>query len=308
MRIIFAGTPAFAVPALNALLSAHTILAVYTQPDRPAGRGLELKSSPVKELAQKHRIQVQQPHKLGESLPALRAAKPDVMIVVAYGMLLPPPVLTIPTFGCINVHASLLPRWRGAAPIARAIQAGDTRTGATIMQMDEDLDTGPILAQLETDILATDTAASLHDRLANLGADLLLSTIAALAGGGLRPRAQDEVRASYARKLGKEEAAIDWAEPAVSLHRKIRALNPAPVARTKLAGEVLRIWDVGPLTAATTERALPGTILRCDTAGIYVQTGAGTLVLTRLQAAGARVLHVSDFLNGHPLAPGDRFD
>jgi len=306
MNLIFAGTPAFAVPALEALLRAgHRIRAVYTQPDRPAGRGRKLAASPVKRSAQTHGIEIRQPEKISGEEKILQADAPEAMIVIAYGLLLPPPILAIPRHGCINVHASLLPRWRGAAPIPRAIEAGDTETGVSIMQMEAGLDTGPVLAEARTPIHASDTAQTLHDRLAQLGADALVATLDRLARGAVTPQAQDAAGACYAKKLRKEESALDWARPATELHRKIRALNPWPVAATRWRGKTLRLWELGPLEERHAAGA-PGTIVQADPAGIRVRTGDGVLTVTRLQAEGGKILAAGDFLNGHPLAAGDR--
>ncbi|MHB1140131.1 MAG: methionyl-tRNA formyltransferase [Sulfuricaulis sp.] len=308
MDLIFAGTPAFAVPALEALLRAgHRIHAVYTQPDRPAGRGRKLAASPVKQCAQTRGIEVRQPEKISGEEKILRADAPDAMIVIAYGLLLPPPILAIPRHGCINVHASLLPRWRGAAPIPRAIEAGDSQTGVSIMQMEAGLDTGPVLAEARTPIHESDTARTLHDRLAQLGAETLVATLERLARGAVTPQPQDNAGACYAKKLSKEEARLDWTRPAIALHRKIRAFNPWPVASTVWRGKTLRLWEVGPLEARTGSGAdVPGTILRADAAGIRVLTGDGVLTLTRLQAEGGKILAAGEFLNGHQLAAGDR--
>jgi methionyl-tRNA formyltransferase len=306
MNLIFAGTPQFAVPALEALLHAgHRIRAVYTQPDRPAGRGRKLAASPVKQCAQSHGIEIRQPEKISGEKTILHADTPDAMIVIAYGLLLPPPILAIPRHGCINVHASLLPRWRGAAPIPRALEAGDTETGVSIMQMEAGLDTGPVLAEARTTIHATDTAQTLHDRLAQLGAETLVATLERLVRGAVTPQPQDNAGASYAKKLRKEESLLDWAQPAMVLHRKIRALNPWPVASTVWRGKTLRLWEVGPLEVRSGPGA-PGTIIQADTTGIRVQTGDGVLTVTRLQAEGGKILAAGDFLNGHKLAAGDR--
>ena len=308
MRLVYAGTPAFAVPTLDALRRAgHTIAAVYTQPDRPAGRGRRDTASAVKEYALTHGLTLYQPSTLRTEAERLGAVNADVMIVVAYGLLLPAAILAIPRLGCINVHASLLPRWRGAAPIARAIEAGDADTGITIMQMEQGLDTGPMLAQARVPIEATDTAASLRDRLATLGAEQLVATLAILERGRVEPQAQDNARACYAPKLDKHEAAIEWQLPAVVLHRKIRAFNPWPVATTLWHGEILRLWDVGPLAADDSEPAAPGTVVRADASGIAIATGAGVLRVTRLQAPGAKAMSAAEFVNGRRLSTGDRF-
>lgn len=306
MNLIFAGTPAFAVPALEALLRAgHRLLAVYTQPDRPAGRGRQICASPVKQWALEHGAEIRQPEKFGDEESRLRADAPDAMIVIAYGLLLPASVLTIPRFGCINVHASLLPRWRGAAPIPRAIEAGDAVTGVSIMQMEAGLDTGPVWAEARIPIHENDTAQTLHDRLAPLGAVTLVTALENLVHGKLSPQAQNQARACYAKKLRKDEAPLDWNQPARVLHRKIRALVPWPVARTAWHGQTLRLWEVGPLPEPSASGA-PGTIVRADAAGIDVLTGDGVLRLTRLQSEGGKILAAGDFLNGHRLAAGDR--
>ena len=306
MNLIFAGTPAFAVPALEALLRAgHRIRAVYTQPDRPAGRGRKLAASPVKQCALIHGLEIRQPEKISGEEKILCHDAPEAMIVIAYGLLLPPAVLAIPRHGCINVHASLLPRWRGAAPIPRAIEAGDTVTGVSIMQMEVGLDTGPVLAELRTPIHETDTAQTLHDRLAPLGADVLVATLERLTRSAITPQSQDATGACYAKKLRKAESLLDWDQPAKILHRKIRALIPWPVASTTWGGKTLRLWELGPLEASATA-GLPGTIVQADASGIRVQTGNGTLSLTRLQAEGGKILSAGDFLNGHKLAAGDR--
>jgi methionyl-tRNA formyltransferase len=307
MNLIFAGTPAFAVPALEALLRAgHTVCAVYTQPDRPAGRGRKLAASPVKQCAQAHGIEVRQPQKISGEEEILRGDAPDAMIVIAYGLLLPPSILAIPRHGCLNVHASLLPRWRGAAPIPRAIEAGDAETGVCIMQMEAGLDTGPVLAEARTPIHDDDTAQTLHDRLALLGAETLVATLELLERGAVTYRPQDNARACYAKKLSKEEARLDWTRPAVALQRQIRALNPWPVASTTWRGKTLRLWEAGPPEAAHGGARAPGAIVRADATGIRVQTGDGVLTLARLQAEGGKILTAGDFLNGHKLAAGDR--
>ncbi|OGI47833.1 MAG: methionyl-tRNA formyltransferase [Candidatus Muproteobacteria bacterium RBG_16_65_34] len=306
MNLVFAGTPAFVVPALEALIRAgHKILAVYTQPDRPAGRGRRLAAGPVKEFALAHGLEVRQPERLQGRAGELRALNPEAMIVIAYGVILPPDVLAVPKYGCLNVHASLLPRWRGAAPIARALEAGDTVTGVTVMQMDAGLDTGPMLLKAETPIRDTDTAQTLHDRLAEIGAQTLVAALEQLGRGALRPEPQNAAQAGYAKKLKKEEARIDWSAPAAVIHRKIRAFNPYPVACTAFNGRVLRLWEVGPLEPAPT-RGTPGEIVRADAGGIRVRAGDAIVNVTRLQAEGAKALSAAEFLNGTRLAPGDR--
>ncbi|HYM47371.1 MAG TPA: methionyl-tRNA formyltransferase [Burkholderiaceae bacterium] len=307
MNLVFAGTPQFAVPALAALLSAdHRVIAVYTQPDRPAGRGRKLMASAVKQYALDHGLPLHQPAKLRDAEAELQALAPDAIIVIAYGQLVIPAILAIPKYGCINVHASLLPRWRGAAPIARAIEAGDAVTGVTIMRMDAGLDTGPMLASAETPIHATDTAATLHDRLAQLGAQTLVPVLTALARNELTAQPQPPTGTCYAPKLKKEEALLDWSQPARVLHYKIRAFNPYPVALTSFRGKSLRLWDVGALAADVTGDAAPGTIVAADKSGVQVQTGAGQLLLTRMQAQGGKTLAAHDFINGSRVQPGER--
>mgnify|MGYP003558273293 FL=1 len=306
MNLIFAGTPEFAVPALKALLDAgHTILAVYTQPDRPAGRGRKLGMSAVKEFALERGLRVHQPVTLKSESEAdtLRALKPDALIVIAYGLILPRSILSIPQYGCINVHASLLPRWRGAAPIQRAIEAGDAKTGVTIMQMDAGLDTGAMLAAAETTIGADDNAATLHDRLAALGGRLLVDTLAQLARGAVVPQTQDNALATYAAKLKKEEARLDWNADAALLARRIRAFNPWPVAYTTLAGQTLRLWQAYAENASPVAQP-PGTVLAADADGVRVQCATGVLRITRLQLEGGKVLDAHAFLNGRPLPAG----
>jgi methionyl-tRNA formyltransferase len=304
MNLVFAGTPEFAVPSLEAIVGAgHRVLAVYTQPDRPAGRGRKLVASAIKNAALAHGLPVHQPAKLSAAIDELTALAPEVMIVVAYGQLLRPDILAIPRHGCINVHASLLPRWRGAAPIARAIEAGDGVTGVTIMRMDAGLDTGPMLAVAETPIHEHDNAATLHDRLARLGAQTLVPVLEQLATGTRAARAQPDTGATYAPKLKKDEAAIDWAQPAVGLHRKIRAFNPYPVAMTTLRGKPLRVWDVGAVDAGS---GAPGEIVGADRHGLRVQTGAGILTLTKLQSEGGKVLAAAEFINGCRVQRGER--
>ena len=308
MNLVFAGTPEFAVPALHALLDAgHTLRAVYTQPDRPAGRGRKLGVSAVKQAALARGLEIRQPLTLKseEETQALKSLKPDALIVIAYGLILPPAILTIPRFGCINVHASLLPRWRGAAPIQRAIEAGDEMTGITIMQMDAGLDTGAMLALAATPIHAHDTAASLHDRLAEIGAPLLATTLARLERGEITPQAQESAHATYARKLSKDEARIDWTTDAAALARRIRAFNPWPVAHTTIEGQTLRLWNAVELTAGAATQP-PGTLLGADAHGIQVQCGRGVVCLTQLQSEGGKVLDAPAFLNGLPLPPGTR--
>jgi methionyl-tRNA formyltransferase len=307
MKLVFAGTPAFAVPSLVALLDAgHDILAVYTQPDRPAGRGRKLTPSPIKQCATSHGLICHQPAKLDQALAQIKQLHPDLMVVIAYGQILSASVLVIPRHGCVNVHASLLPRWRGAAPIARAIEAGDREIGVSLMQMDVGLDTGPVWTQASTPIHDNDTAQTLHDRLAELGAQTLRTALPQIARGETRPQPQDDSHACVARKLAKAEAPLDWTQEAYVLHCKIRALNPWPVATTRFHDRILRLWEVGPMPEAATSDKPPGTVLAAEASGVRVQTGRGVLTLTRLQAPGGQPLAARDFLNGHRLVPGDR--
>ena len=302
MKIVYAGTPAFAVPALQALVaSEHTVCAVYTQPDRPAGRGRKLQASPVKQFALAQAIPVHQPDSLKDrdSQQQLAALQADLMVVVAYGLILPPVVLALPRYGCVNIHASLLPRWRGAAPIQRAILAGDAATGITLMQMDAGLDTGAMLLQKPCAILDSDTAQSLHDRLAPLGAAALMELLPQIATGTLAPRPQDETQACYAKKLSKSEALLDWQCDAAQLQRQVRAFNPWPVAQTFYAGLALRIFAAQ--TIDETSAALPGSVLRADVAGIDVATGRSVLRITELQLPGGRIMSAADFIHAHAL-------
>ena len=306
MNIVFAGTPDFAVASLKALHeSKHQVIAVYTQPDRPAGRGRKTASSPVKQYAVAHGLPVYQPLSLKtpDAANELRALAPDIMVVVAYGLLLPETVLNLPARGCINVHASLLPRWRGAAPIQRAIEAGDASTGITIMQMDKGLDTGDMIIQCETPIGPDETAGLLHDRLADLGAQALLEALALLERNAAHPVKQNEREATYARKLEKTEAQIDWSTDAQSLARRVRAFNPWPVAASQWQGKRLKILEAGvrPGPCKT-----PGTIHAKGTDSIDVCTGDGLLAVTRLQLEGGKPMRAADFTNGHTVRPGDR--
>lgn len=302
MKIVYAGTPAFAVPALQALVaSEHTVCAVYTQPDRPAGRGRKLQASPVKQYALTQSIPVHQPDSLKDrdSQQQLAALQADLMVVVAYGLILPPAVLAMPRHGCVNIHASLLPRWRGAAPIQRAILAGDATTGITLMQMEAGLDTGAMLLQKPCAISDSDTAQSLHDRLAPLGAAALLELLPQIVSATLAPQPQDEAQASYAKKLSKSEALLDWHQDATHLQRQVRAFNPWPVAQTFYAGLALRIFAAQVIEE--TSSALPSSVLCTSAAGIDVATGRGVLRITELQLPGGRVMRAADFIHAHAL-------
>ena len=298
MRIVFAGTPDFAVPCLRAAAARNEVVAVYTQPDRPAGRGRGLTPSPVKREAIARGIPVLQPEnfKAQVSRDALAALQPDVMVVVAYGLILPQSVLDIPAHGCWNVHASLLPRWRGAAPIQRAIQAGDTETGVCLMQMERGLDTGPVLLSQSVPVGEGDTGGQLHDRLAELGAQVLSDGLGLLRAGILPvARAQPEEGATYAHKLDKAEARLDWTQPAVALARTVRAFNPWPMAEVQLAGERVRIH--GAVALPLGHRAAPGTVLLAGRDGIDVACGEGALRIRVLQREGGRAITAADYLN-----------
>jgi methionyl-tRNA formyltransferase len=301
MRIVFAGTPDFAVPSLRAAAQRNEVVAVYTQPDRPAGRGRELTPSPVKREALLRGIEVVQPENFRPvvSKDALRALKPDLMIVVAYGLILPQSVLDIPTYGCWNVHASLLPRWRGAAPIQRAIEAGDTQSGVCLMQMEKGLDTGPVLLSQALDIGANDTGGQLHDRLAALGAQVLGDGLALLRAG-IRPvpKAQPEIGVTYANKLDKAEAKLDWSQPAIVLANKVRAFNPWPMAEAVVAGERLRLH--GAVAVDEGHNVAPGTLLRAARDGLDVACGEGVLRIRVLQREGGKAITAADYLNGRP--------
>lgn len=300
-RIVYAGTPDFAVPALRRLIESNAnVVAVYTQPDRPAGRGRALMAGPVKALAAKHDIPVLQPASLRDegAQAELAAWRPDLMIVAAYGLILPQSVLDIPTLGCWNIHASLLPRWRGAAPIQRAIEAGDRRTGVCIMRMEAGLDTGPVYHRLETAIGPDDTGGSVHDRLAVLGSDALLECLAQLRRGELaEPEPQDESAAIYAPKLSKAEAELDFAEPAIMLERRIRAFDPWPVSWCVLSGRRLRIYRAKADPRG--HDAYPGSILDSSREGIEIATGEGRLRLLELQREGSRRMSVADYINAN---------
>ncbi len=304
MKLIFAGTPEFAAQALAAIVAAgHEVALVLTQPDRPAGRGMTLQPSAVKKLALERGIEVFQPPSLRDAEAQARVAAigAEVMVVAAYGLILPQAVLDMPRFGCINIHASLLPRWRGAAPIQRALLAGDAETGVCIMQMEAGLDTGPILLRSAFPISATDTTATLHDRLAELGGELVVQ---ALAGLPLPAQLQLVAGVTYAHKIEKAEAAIDWRRPVAELDRHVRAFNPFPGGQASFGGSVVKIWSAAP----TDGRGQPGEVLRVEKHAIVVACGEGALALSELQKAGGKRLPVQQFLAGHPLQAGDRFD
>jgi methionyl-tRNA formyltransferase len=301
MRIVFAGTPDFAVPSLRAAAQRNEVVAVYTQPDRPAGRGRELTPSPVKREALLRGIEVVQPEnfKAAVSKAALRALQPDLMIVVAYGLILPQSVLDIPTYGCWNVHASLLPRWRGAAPIQRAIEAGDRESGVCLMQMEKGLDTGPVLLSQALEIGANETGGQLHDRLAALGAQVLADGLGLLrAGIRPQPQLQPEEGVTYAHKLDKAEARLDWSQPASVLANKVRAFNPWPMAEAMVAGERLRLHGAVALDEA--HSATPGSLLRAGRDGLDIACGGGVLRIRTLQREGGRAITAADYLNGRP--------
>ena len=304
MRLVFAGTPRFAVPALEALAAAgHELAAVLTQPDRPAGRGLAAAAGPVKQVAQRRGVPVLQPPTLKDAAVQARLADlaPDALVVAAYGLILPQAVLDIPRLGALNIHASLLPRWRGAAPIERALLAGDPVTGVCIMQMDAGLDTGPVLLRDELPIASEDTAGTLHDKLAALGARLI---VAALASGALRPTPQPTEGVTYAAKIEKHETRLEWSRSANEVERQVRAFNPAPGAGARMRGAELKLWRATVVEA----RGAPGAVLAAGADGISVACGDGALRLEELQRAGGRRLPAAAFLRGFPLAPGDRFE
>jgi methionyl-tRNA formyltransferase len=327
LRLAFAGTPAFAVPALEALAARHAVAAVFTQQDRPAGRGRSLQMSAVKQRAVELGIPVHQPasFKSAEALELLRGLEVDAFIVVAYGLILPPAALAIPRFGCLNIHASLLPRWRGAAPIQRAILAGDRRSGVTIMRMEAGLDTGPMLAASCVDIDAHETSKSLHDRLAPLGATLVCEVLEDLSRGAAREVPQPTEGVTYAAKIDKAEALIDWQDDAAAIARKVHAFDPWPIAETRLHGAQLRIWEaqavlqgatdpLAPVAAASPggasspgsasspgNAAVPGCVLAATAAGIDVACGRGLLRIQRLQLPGRKPLTAQQFATAQPL-------
>ena len=309
MRIVFAGTPDFAATALKALLEAgYNLVGVYSQPDRPAGRGRKLMPSPVKQVALDAGIPVFQPVSLKpeDAQRELAALKPDVMIVAAYGLILPKAVLNIPTHGCLNIHASLLPRWRGAAPIQRAIAAGDAETGITIMQMD--LDTGDMLLKTSTPIHADDTGGSLHDRLADMGGKAIVEALVQLANSELAPEPQNDADANYAHKLSKEEGHIDWSRSAIEIERLIRAFNPWPGTFTDLGEQRIRLHQATALDQSSDK--LPGTVISREREGVEVACGTGTLKVTSVQLPGSKAQSISDLINGgkQVLLPGQELN
>lgn len=319
MRVIFAGTPEFARVAAERLHAAgFDIPLVLTQPDRPAGRGMKLQASPVKQWAQSQNIPISQPRSLrldgkypDDALAAkavIEAARADVMVVAAYGLILPQWVLDMPRLGCLNIHASLLPRWRGAAPIHRAIEAGDAETGITIMQMDAGLDTGDMLLIERLAIEALDTTGVLHDKLAMLGGRMVVEALKRLDAGSLSPVKQPLEGITYAHKLDKLEAPIDWQQSAAAIERRIRAFNPFPGANSTLDGAVIKLQDAHVLIAAYAHKIAPGSILDVKNDGVDVATGDGTLRITRLQKAGGKALPVADFLRGFEVKPGMIFN
>jgi methionyl-tRNA formyltransferase len=314
MNVAFAGTPEFALAALQAIHAAgHVVSLVLTQPDRPAGRGMQLQASAVKRFALQHGVAVAQPQGLrldgrfaadaAVARDALAAARPQVIVVAAYGLILPRWVLDLPAYGCLNIHASLLPRWRGAAPIHRAIEAGDSCTGITIMQMDEGLDTGDMLLTQDEPIHPDDTTGSLHERLATLGARMVLRALDAVDAHTLVRRPQTAEGVSYAHKIGKSEAAIDWRADAAVIERRLRAFDPFPGATTQLGGQTLKCWR-GEVVEGPT--GAPGEVLAADAVGLLVACGTNALRLTSLQRPGGRRLSAREFLAGHPVAPGQR--
>jgi methionyl-tRNA formyltransferase len=316
MRVIFAGTPEFARVALAQLHAAgFDIALVLTQPDRPAGRGMKLQASAVKQWAQAHQVPVAQPRSLrldgkypedaAAARAAIEAAHADVMVVAAYGLILPQWVLDLPRLGSLNIHGSVLPRWRGAAPIHRAIEAGDTETGVTIMQMDAGLDTGDMLLVQTLPIGPQDSTATLHDTLAALGGRLIVEALELAACGGLRPQPQPATGVTYAHKIDKHEALLDWAQDAQALARRVRAFNPFPVACGLLAGETIKFWSAQALPHSTA--AAPGQVLAAGAEGVDIATASGVLRVTRLQKAGGKPLDAADFLRGFEIRPGQVF-
>jgi methionyl-tRNA formyltransferase len=319
MRVIFAGTPEFAAVALAQILAAgHEVPLVLTQPDRPAGRGMKLQASAVKQLALQHNIPVAQPMSLrldgkypddaAQAQAVIAEAKADVMVVAAYGLILPQWTLSAPRLGCLNIHASLLPRWRGAAPIHRAIEAGDAQTGVVIMQMDAGLDTGDMLLTGMCDINAQDTTATLHDRLADLGGTLVVQALNDAQAGQLKPVKQPLEGVTYAHKIEKAEAAVNWRDSATTLDRRVRAFNPFPAASAQLNGEVIKLWRAVPEPSRSDVNETPGTVLSADAQGVRIACGEGVLCVTELQRAGGKRLSAADFLRGFPVSAGQQFD
>ena len=309
MKIIFAGTPDFAATHLQALISQHEVVAVYTQPDRPAGRGKKLNASPVKLLAEQNNLPIYQPQSLKdpEQQTILANLQADIMVVVAYGLILPQVVLDAPRLGCINVHGSILPRWRGAAPIQRAVEAGDKETGVTIMQMDAGLDTGAMLTITRCPIEPSETSGSLYDKLAALGAPALLSTLDKLKAGTAVAVAQDNEQSTYAKKIDKAEALIDWSQPAIIIDQRIRAFSPFPAAYTEIEGLRVKIWAA---QTSTQQLGTPGEIVAADDNGLLVGCGQGSLLLTEIQLAGKSRMPVSEILRSRAelFASGKRFE
>ncbi|MEJ2141485.1 MAG: methionyl-tRNA formyltransferase [Gammaproteobacteria bacterium] len=302
LKVVFAGTPDFAAIALQALIkSHHDVIAVYTQPDRPAGRGRKLQASPVKRLALENNIPVFQPESLKDEKEQQKLAdlNADVMIVAAYGLILPQVVLDIPKLGCLNIHASLLPRWRGAAPIQRAILAGDAESGITIMQMNAGLDTGDILRKISCAITEEDTGGSLHDKLAELGAQSLITTLDKLLAGNITPEVQDDNAATYAHKLEKQEAQLNWNQNAQQLHNQVRAFNPWPVAFFVADDKAIRVWQSEVVKDKTSSDVAPGTVLKTSKQGIDIACGEDVLRLLQLQPPGKKPMDAASFLNGH---------
>jgi len=307
VNVLFAGTPEFAARCLETLLgSRHRVVGVMTQPDRPAGRGFALAASPVKKLAAAQGIRVTQPESLrdAQAQAELEHFRADVFVVAAYGLILPQPVLELPRYGAINIHASLLPRWRGAAPIQRALLAGDRDTGVSIMQMDAGLDTGPVLMQEKIPILENDTTGTLHDRLAELGAKLIVQALDALQAGVIKATPQPADGVTYAAKLDKRDARVDWRESAVTVNRQVRALNPSPGADARMRGVEVKIWRC----ATAAGRGKPGEILSVGPRGLCVACTEGALVITELQRSGGKRLAAAEFLRGFQLSSGERFE
>jgi len=315
MRIVFAGTPPFSVTPLQHLINAdHELICVYTQPDRKTGRGQKLIPPAVKVCAQEHGIEVRQPTSLKsvDEIQKLKEFKPDIMIVVAYGMILPQEILDIPKYGCLNIHASLLPKWRGAAPIQRAIEAGDAETGICIMQMDAGLDTGDVLMQEKIKIEKDDSTVSMHNKLSALGADALIKTINLIEANEETATQQNHSESSYAKKITKNEANIDWALSSIEIDCRIRAFNPWPVCQTTLNDKRIRIWDSENLenTEAnniSAENVLPGTIIDIDSNGITVACGKNAILIKKLQLDGSKALDHQQFVNGHAIEIGNQF-